>query len=241
MKELKNQLNTDGFAIANGIYSNEEISEIINMIDSKQMSGPTIMKNNNLFAIRQFIPTIPEVLPLILNQKLIEIIDQITESEFFISKSIYFDKPSESNWFVAFHQDLSISVENKIESNDYSNWTFKHGVYGVQPPIKTLNDTITLRIHLDDTTSENGALKIIPKSHQHGIIRTDSKKWETTNPYTCEVKSGGVMLMKPLTLHASNRTTNNKRRRVIHIELNKHDLSNSINWKERIHFKKSIS
>ncbi|WP_368668057.1 hypothetical protein [Aquimarina sp. RZ0] len=38
--------------------------------------------------------------------------------------------------------------------------------------------------------------------------------------------------MKPLLLHASGRTVNNKRRRVIHLEFNKHRLTAPLKWLE---------
>jgi hypothetical protein len=38
--------------------------------------------------------------------------------------------------------------------------------------------------------------------------------------------------MKPLLLHASNRTANNKRRRVIHLEFNSHQLTKPLEWSE---------
>ena len=40
------------------------------------------------------------------------------------------------------------------------------------------------------------------------------------------------MLMKPLTLQASNRTTNGKQRRVIHLEFNEHELTKPLEWLE---------
>ncbi|WP_299113749.1 phytanoyl-CoA dioxygenase family protein [uncultured Winogradskyella sp.] len=32
-----------------------------------------------------------------------------------------------------------------------------------------------MRIHLDNTTKDNGALKVMPKSHLKGIIRKGTK------------------------------------------------------------------
>ena len=55
---------------------------------------------------------------------------------------------------------------------------------------------------------------------------------DTKNEFVCEMKKGGIMLMKPLILHASGRTTNGKNRRVIHLELNKHDLQEPLSWLE---------
>jgi ectoine hydroxylase-related dioxygenase (phytanoyl-CoA dioxygenase family) len=68
------------------------------------------------------------------------------------------------------------------------------------------------RIHLDDTDEHNGALKVIPASHRKGIGSTEIKNPPTGTEATCTVKQGGLMLMKPLLLHRSFRTTNNKKR-----------------------------
>jgi len=50
----------------------------------------------------------------------------------------------------------------------------------------------------------------------------------------CEVKKGGVLIMKPLILHASKRTENQKNRRVIHVEFTDQELPNGLNWNEKI-------
>ncbi len=230
--ENKLQLNKNGYSILTDLYSDNEISKILACIENAEQNEESFMKTKDLFAIRQLIKNIPELGHLLFNKKLTELLSELSEFECFLTKAIYFDKPSESNWFVAYHQDLSISVDKKTELDDYSNWTFKKGQYGVQPPIQILEDTITIRIHLDKTDKNNGALKVIPKSHSNGIIRTDSKDWNIENEFVCEVEKGGVMLMKPLTLHASNRTSNGKKRRVIHLEFNKNKLTEPLAWLE---------
>ncbi|WP_062055940.1 phytanoyl-CoA dioxygenase family protein [Aquimarina longa] len=231
-KKNKIELEENGFSVLADLYSDYEISRILTCIENAEQDGNSFMKTKDLFAIRQLIKNVPELTDLLFNKKLTELISDLSESEYFLTKAIYFDKPSESNWFVAYHQDLSISVDQKAELENYSNWTFKKGQYGVQPPIKILEETITIRIHLDKTDKNNGALKVIPKSHLKGIIRADSKDWNIKNQFVCEVEKGGIMLMKPLTLHASNRTTNGKKRRVIHLEFNKHNLTEPLNWLE---------
>ncbi len=229
----KIELEENGYSVLVDLYSDNEIGGILACIENAAQDGNSFMKTKDLFAIRQLIKNVPELTDLLFNDKLTELISDLSESEYFLTKAIYFDKPSESNWFVAYHQDLSISVDQKAELENYINWTFKKGQYGVQPPIEILEDTITIRIHLDKTDKNNGALKVIPKSHLNGIVRVDSKNWNTENEFICEVEKGGIMLMKPLTLHASNRTTNGKKRRVIHLEFNKHNLTKPLNWLER--------
>jgi len=234
----KIELEENGFSILADLYSDKEISRILACIKNTEQDGNSFMKTKDLFAIRQLIKNVPELSDLLFNEKLIELISDLSESEYFLTKAIYFDKPSESNWFVGYHQDLSISVDQKTGLENYTNWTFKKGQYGVQPPIEVLEDTITIRIHLDKTDKNNGALKVIPKSHLKGIIRAESKDWNLENEFICEVEKGGAMLMKPLTLHASNRTTNGKKRRVIHLEFNKHHLTEPLAWLEHYGIKK---
>ncbi len=233
----KVELEKNGFSILTDLYSDNEIMEILACIENAEQDGNSFMKTKDLFAIRQLIKNVPELSDLLFNKKLTELIFNLSESEYFLTKAIYFDKPSESNWFVAYHQDLSISVDKRADLENYVNWTFKKGQYGVQPPIEILQDTITIRIHLDKTDKNNGALKVIPKSHLNGIVRNDSKDWNTENEYVCEIEKGGAMLMKPLILHASNRTTNGKKRRVIHLEFNNHNLIEPLDWLEQYRIK----
>jgi hypothetical protein len=228
----KIELEENGYSILADLYSNIEISQILACLENTEQNGNSFLKTKDLFAIRQLINNVPNLSDLLFNAKLTKLISGLSESQYFLTKAIYFDKPSESNWFVAYHQDLSISVDKKADLKNYSNWTFKKGQYGVQPPIEILQDTITIRIHLDDTDENNGALKVIPKSHLNGIVRVDSKDWDIENEFICKVKKGGAMLMKPLTLHASNRTTNGQKRRVIHLEFNKHKLTEPLAWLE---------
>ena len=243
MKYARNkiELKEYGFSVLTDLYTENEICRILTCIENAEQNGNSFMKTKDLFAIRQLTKNVPELNKLLFNKKLTELIAELSESEYFLTKAIYFDKPSESNWFVAYHQDLSISVDKKAELENYSNWTFKKGQYGVQPPIEILKDTITIRIHLDKTDKNNGALKVIPKSHLNGIIRADSKDWNIENEFICEVEKGGAMLMKPLTLHASNRTTNGKKRRVIHLEFNKNELAEPLTWLEHFGIKKPVA
>jgi ectoine hydroxylase-related dioxygenase (phytanoyl-CoA dioxygenase family) len=104
----------------------------------------------------------------------------------------------------------------------------------VQPPLDILENIFTIRIHLDETDENNGALKIIPKSHAKGICRPETIDWSLETENICNVEKGGVMIMKPLLLHGSNRTTNGKKRRVIHIEFSDKELPEQLCWSERM-------
>ncbi|MFD1256587.1 phytanoyl-CoA dioxygenase family protein [Mucilaginibacter terrae] len=154
-------------------------------------------------------------------------------NKYFVVKSIYFDKPEKSNWFVAYHQDLTVSVDRKIDLPGFGPWTVKQNQFAVQPPINILQNNFTIRIHLDDTNETNGALKVIPGSNVKGMYRAENIDWRVEQEDVCVVPQGGVMIMRPLLLHASNRSTGNKRRRVLHIEFSKAELPESLQWSEK--------
>ena len=63
--------------------------------------------------------------PLVKN----DIIQNLFGGNYFAVKSIYFDKPESSNWFVAYHQDLTISVDQKMELNGFGPWTVKQNQF----------------------------------------------------------------------------------------------------------------
>ena len=232
-KHRDNILN-NGFTVIENIYSNEEIENLSLKINKADKSNPTFRKTDDLFAIRQFLKEVPDVNKVVFNDKLRGIITKLFGQDYFAVKSIYFDKPEKSNWFVAWHQDLTISANKKVEIDGYGPWTIKQNQFAVQPPINILKDNFTIRIHLDDTNAGNGALKVIPGSHLKDIYRAENIDWSKEIESVCDVKKGGIMIMKPLLLHASNRTINNKKRRVIHIEFSRVDLPDEMQWSEKL-------
>lgn len=222
----------NGFAIIGDVYSDVDIEAIINCVEKVDTSNTNFRKSTDLFAIRQFLKEVPKVLQLIFIDKLKSIINDIFGSDYFVVKSIYFDKSGDSNWFVSYHQDLTISVDKKVELEGFGPWTVKQNQYAVQPPLHILEDNFTIRIHLDDTDENNGALRVIRNSHTKGIYRPETIDWTEEKEITCSVPRGGIMIMRPLLLHASNRTTNNMKRRVVHIEFSNSSLPEPLQWSE---------
>lgn len=234
LQNHKNQIADKGFSVISNVFSTEEIEKISQVIQNIDTSKETFRKSEDLFAIRQFLKEIPNVKHLIFNENLKTIIKEVFGEKYFVVKSIYFDKPEKSNWYVAYHQDLTISVDQKVEMENFGPWTTKQNQFAVQPPLDILENIFTVRIHLDDTDENNGALKIVPKSHAKGVYRPETIDWNVETENICSVEKGGVMIMKPLLLHGSNRTTNGKKRRVIHIEFSDRELPEELNWSERM-------
>jgi len=181
------ELDKLGFSLVPNLLSSVSINAIIKCIDQQDEKDPSFLRSKDLFAIRELFLRIPALLDLILTNELKELLSVLGLSERSITKAIYFDKPASSNWFVAFHQDLIINVERHTEIAGYSNWTNKRGLIGVQPPLEILQNTTTLRIHLDDADESNGALRVLPHSQLNGIKRTD-RPFDTKDEVCCTVK-----------------------------------------------------
>ena len=148
------------------------------------------------------------------------------------TKLTVFDKTPGANWNVPWHQDLTITVNERVDVPGYGPWSVKDGLPHVQPPVDVLEDTLAIRVHLDNTPTLNGALRVLAGTHTLGRLSRSavaelSDRVEATD---CPVPAGGAMLMSPLLLHASSRATSPCRRRVLHFEYSAAALPEGLDW-----------
>ena len=148
---------------------------------------------------------------------------------------MFFDKTVESNWRVPWHQDLTIAVARRIETEGFGPWSIKDGVVHVQPPLEILRKMAAVRLHLDACDENNGALRVIPGSHLGGELDAEGIGAETGSgqTVTCELSKGGALVMRPLLLHASASAKSPSHRRVLHIEYVGDELPNGLEWYDR--------
>ncbi len=222
------KLQKNGYAILNDVYTRTEIRLI-----GKILHDYFADKDEQTFGKRKLLKDIPSLKIHLLNENILQIINSI-DSDAFLTKAIYFDKPDDTNWYVTWHQDIPINVKEKIDTEGFKAWTKKKDIQSVCPPIEILKNIFTIRIHLDSTNDLNGALKVVPGSHAKQF--SDKEKEKITSqiaPTIIEVREGGVQLMKPLLLHSSSKSLSQKRRRVIHLEFCSLDLPNGLEWLER--------
>ena len=143
-----------------------------------------------------------------------------------------FDKTAGANWKVPWHQDLTIAVREKRSAEGFGPWSVKDGIPHVQPPAEILSRMLAVRVHLDETPADHGALRVIPGSHRLGRIAVSDipEHRARLGEVTCPVGEGGAMLMRPLLLHASSKSCAGGHRRVIHIEYAGCDLPCELQW-----------
>lgn len=229
LKAAQRRLENKGFSVLNFVFTKREVRKIGSLLDKY------FKKNTNkTFAKRRLLQDIPQLQNLLLNKNLMHIVRNI-DPDAFLTRSIFFEKSPVKDWYVTWHQDQTISVASRKVAKGYSGWTKKDGVIGVVPPKQVLKNNFTIRIHLDDTTKDNGALKVVPGSHNKKLSKEEIILiTENCVPSICEVGAGGIQLMKPLLLHASSKVKQQKRRRVIHLEFSSYKLGGGLEWGERV-------
>src|SRR5207245_3658572 len=102
------------------------------------------------------------------------------------------------------------------------------------PPVAVLERMTTLRVHLDDCGPDRGPLRVLPGSHRDGLLGAEATRLRLgrDRPVTCLVGRGGVVMIRPLLLHASSPAESPRRRRVVHLEYAADPLPHGLDWFE---------
>ena len=135
-------------------------------------------------------------------------------------RATLFEKLPDSNWLVAWHQDTALPLRHREETPGWGPWSVKDGVTYAHAPARALEQVIALRLHLDDSTAQNGPLRVLPGTQTIGVLTDDEIHGlsETAEAIDCLMPLGGVVAMRPLVIHASSKSQMELPRRVLHIE-----------------------
>jgi ectoine hydroxylase-related dioxygenase (phytanoyl-CoA dioxygenase family) len=135
-------------------------------------------------------------------------------------RATLFDKSPDANWLVVWHQDTALPLRNRKEMAGWGPWSVKEGICYAHAPTHALNQVIALRVHFDDSTAQNGPLRVLPGTHNLGVLSDDEVfQLSTERPAVdCLVALGGVLAMRPLLIHSSSKSQTDLPRRVLHIE-----------------------
>jgi ectoine hydroxylase-related dioxygenase (phytanoyl-CoA dioxygenase family) len=163
---------------------------------------------------------LPAVASLAQDPRLMKIARGTLGAGAFPFRATLFDKSPTANWLVVWHQDTALPFEERREIPGWGPWSVKDGVNYAHAPATALSQVLALRVHLDDSTDENGPLRVLPDTHTLGVLTDESLHDLSTRiaAIDCLVPQGGVLAMRPLIVHASSKLRTHARRRVLHIE-----------------------
>jgi ectoine hydroxylase-related dioxygenase (phytanoyl-CoA dioxygenase family) len=223
------ELSEKGFTIFRKVLSEAAVADLISGLSRLDFSSAASRRNGTAYGVRNLLNLSPKVREFAASRAVRQISEKVLGKNAKVVRAIYFDKTPEANWKVPWHQDLTVAVRERRETEGFTAWTRKAGIWHAQPPTDILERMLTLRFHLDDADETNGALKVVAGSHKQRL--SSAAVWEMAKPATiCEAVRGDVLLMRPLLVHSSSAGTNPRRRRVIHFEVSADDLPGGLSW-----------
>lgn len=216
------EVDQHGFTVIPRVINADELQALITALGPVSGAG------------RRGLLALPAFAELARSGRLLEIVRPHLQSDPFPVSSIYFDKSADTNWVGPWHQDLTVALRARVEHPGFGPWSTKEGIPHVQPPVELLQQMLTLRIHLDDADASNGALRLLPGSHRLGRLSSEQiQELRRQQPeFLCAVSAGDVLLMRPLLLHASSRSTIPRHRRVVQIDYAAFRLPDGLEWHE---------
>ena len=220
--EQVKQIAEDGFVVTAPCFDVQAICELSSVLDTSHAGERNLLD-------------VPVVRRLAGSSVVRGLIEPLLGSGCFAVRGILFNKTQDANWKVTWHQDCVIAVAARSEISGWGPWSIKAGVHHVRPASEIMSRMLAVRIHLDDCNADNGPLRVIPGSHNHGFLSDRQiRDWPKGRAVTCTASRGDAILMRPLLLHGSSPATVPGSRRVIHLEFAAEELPNGVEWKDRV-------
>lgn len=216
----------NGFEVESNFINDELIKGLVGDIEKLDAGFPK-------HGLRNAEKKLPSVLQLVSSARLINKAKEYLTGTPSLVRVIIFDKTPDKNWLVTWHQDKTVSVSERVHIDGWGPWTLKDEIHHVQPESRVLDQMVTFRLHLDDADEDNGCLKVIPQSHNLGILSQTriNEIIEESTPHICSANAGDLLVMKPLLLHASSKGSKPSHRRVVHVEYSCFELPNGLEWR----------
>lgn len=204
-------MNETGFVIVPNLLSTRSVEEVSRRCEDMEVNGAGTRNLLDFDWVRG------------LSQRIREhpVISRLVPKGGVAAQCTYFKKTPEKNWLVPLHRDESIPVRAKFESDHWGGWSLKEGTWFARPPRSVLSNLVAVRVHLEENNSSNGALQLVPGSHKSFKL--------SEPPQICVVPKGGALVMSPLVLHASSKSSKG-RRRVLHFLYGPKQLPNPADW-----------
>ena len=201
-----------GFSIIPGVLSAPEIHLL-----AEELTRASLKRSRA--GVRHLL-SLPSVASLARDPRLIELAANALGCEPIPFGATLFDKSADANWLVVWHQDTALPLAERQQAPGWGPWSQKDGIVYAHAPATALEQVVALRIHLDDSFADNGPLRVLPGTHELGVL-TDAQiqaAAQRLDPVTCLVARGGVLVMRPLLVHASSKAATTMPRRVVHLE-----------------------
>jgi len=212
MDRWKATIEEMGFGIVPNLFSPENVNQLLTELKAS-------CRQRSRAGMRHALGIQP-VAAFARQQRMLELARRVLGTDAFPFRATLFDKSPDSNWLVVWHQDTALPLLEKSEANGWGPWSVKEGISYAHAPATVLQQVLALRVSLDDSTRNNGPLRVLPGTHTLGVLTDDAihDLSSSIEPVDCLTEKGEVVAMRPLLVHASSKSRAELPRRVLHIE-----------------------
>jgi ectoine hydroxylase-related dioxygenase (phytanoyl-CoA dioxygenase family) len=212
LRTLPAQIDAKGFAIIERVFETREIDSIAEALYREPLPRSRAGARHAMQC--------PLVANLARDPRLLNLARHVLGPDAVPYRATLFDKLPTANWLVVWHQDTALPLRERADVPGWGPWSVKAGVNYAHAPAAALRRVLALRIHLDDSTEANGPLRVIPGTHERGVLTDEALQSlaQEITPVDCMVGRGGVLAMRPLIAHASSKSRTDAPRRVLHVE-----------------------
>jgi hypothetical protein len=185
---------TDGYAILKGVVSPSGIAEITQGIHG-------VLHDSTRLAYR--IGVVERYARVVLDA----LAPCVDVRDFTAISCHFFSKHEDRNWIVPPHRDEYFLFKRQMSDEIATDWCSKEGAWFAKPNRPSLRSIVAARLALDRNHEGNGPLRLVPRSH---VSESASDEIQIL------LDPGDVLLMSPLCLHASGKSSSADQRRVLH-------------------------
>ena len=119
----------EGYRLINDVFSPVEILDILETIENH-------IGDTNYTGIRNIEKKIPKIKNLCNSEKLFDLAKNHLGKNTKFVRAIIFNKTSQYNWPVSWHQDKTFAVSKRIDDPSWGPWSIKDDVLHAQVPFK---------------------------------------------------------------------------------------------------------
>src|SRR5712691_6238463 len=152
----------NGYQIVPHVLARDECDQLIG-----RLSAADVVRSR---AGARHLLSLPEVEDVANDPRIVDTIRDALGSAPVPFRATLFEKTQATNWLIAWHQDTALPLEERFEAPGWGPWSMKAGLHYAHAPAWAMGRVVAVRIHLDESGSNNGSLRVLPGSHRLGVL-----------------------------------------------------------------------
>lgn len=152
----------EGYGLIPGVFTRDEIFNVLEQVGMEALPRTRAGVRHAMRSV--------SVAQIARDSRMMEFACHILGARAIAFRATLFEKLPESNWLVGWHQDTALPLKDRREVSGWGPWSRKDNVNYAHAPARALEKVVAFRVHLDDSTLENGPLRVLLGTHTQGVL-----------------------------------------------------------------------